>query len=49
MPIHFNEVEIGAVLAAFLKMKVRTVLVNHLRNQVLDKDSVRDPRTCALS
>ena len=37
MPINFNEVEIGAIL------------VNHLRNQILDKDSAKDPRVCAIS
>ena len=43
--------EIGAVLANIpkKKMKARTVLVNHLRNQVLDKDRARDLRLCAIS
>jgi len=37
MYINFNEVEIGAIL------------VNHLRSQVLDKDSAKDLRLCAIS
>jgi len=50
MLINSNEVEIGAVLANIpkKKMKARTVLVNHLRNQILDKDSARDSIVCAL-
>jgi hypothetical protein len=50
MPINFNEVEIGAALAIILKEKIkaRTVRVNPLGNQVLDKDSAKDPRICAL-
>ena len=51
IPINFNLVENGAVPATILKrkMKARTVRVNHLRNQVLDKDSAGGPRACALS
>ncbi len=37
MAINFNRVEIGAIL------------VNHLRNQILDKDSARGLRACAFS
>ena len=53
VPISINrsEAEIGAVLTTIRKKKiiVRAVLVNHLRNQILDKDSARDPRVCAIS
>ncbi len=51
MPTNSNEVEIGAALTTIREKKiiVRTVLVDHLRDQILDKDSARDPRVCALS
>jgi hypothetical protein len=49
MPINFNGIEIGAILTTIQKKKmiVRAVLVSHLRNQILDKDSAKDPRVCA--
>lgn len=49
MPINFSEVEIGAVLVTILKkkMKIRIVLVNYLKDQILDKDNARDLRGCA--